>query len=78
MKWLERLERFADGIPIVAIEDPSDEEALTAVTQALGTQPRFGVATRSEILRVLGPGGRSGVCELTHFDHGQVFTGTAL
>jgi type IV pilus assembly protein PilB len=44
----------SDGTPVVAVEDPSDEEALTAVAQALGTQPRFVVATRSEILRVLG------------------------
>jgi hypothetical protein len=44
----------SDGTPVVAVEDPSDEEALTAVSQALGTQPRFAVATRSEILRLLG------------------------
>ncbi len=42
-----------DGTPLVAIEDPGDEQALKTVADALGTKPHFAVATRSEILRVL-------------------------
>ncbi len=44
----------ADGTPLVAVEDPGDEESMKTVVEALGTQPRFAVATRTDILRVLG------------------------
>lgn len=43
-----------DGTLLVAVDDPGDEDALNAVADALGRTPRFAVATRSEILRVLG------------------------
>jgi hypothetical protein len=54
--WLTHAVPIAvvEGTPVVAVEDPGDEEALKTVAETLGTQPRFAVATRSEILRVLG------------------------
>jgi hypothetical protein len=54
--WLTHAVPIAvvDGTPFVAVEDPGDEESLRTVAEALGAQPRFAVATRSEILRVLG------------------------
>ncbi|HYM64601.1 MAG TPA: hypothetical protein VES61_07970 [Gaiellaceae bacterium] len=42
-----------DGLLVVAVEDPTDEEALQTVKTALGREARFVVATRSEILRIL-------------------------
>ena len=42
-----------DDLLVVAVEDPTDEEALDTVKAALGREARFVVATRSEILRTL-------------------------
>jgi len=46
---------FEDGNPVVAIDDPSDEVAMRNVRSLMGTEVRFVVATRSEILGVLAP-----------------------
>jgi Type II secretion system (T2SS), protein E, N-terminal domain len=45
---------IVDGTPLVAVEDPGDEESMRTVAEALGTEPRFAVATRTDILRALG------------------------
>jgi hypothetical protein len=44
---------LVDGVPLIAVEDPGDEDVLQAVKNALGSEPRFAVAPRGEILRVL-------------------------
>ena len=53
--WLHHALPIAveDDVLVVAVEDPTDEEALDTVRTALGREARFVVATRSEILRVL-------------------------
>ena len=53
--WLHHALPIAveDDMLVVAVEDPTDEEALDTVRTALGREARFVVATRSEILRVL-------------------------
>jgi hypothetical protein len=53
--WLHHALPIAveDDVLVVAVEDPTDEEALATVKTALGRETRFVVATRSEILRVL-------------------------
>ena len=53
--WLHHALPIAveDDVLVVAVEDPTDEEALDIVRTALGRESRFVVATRSEILRVL-------------------------
>jgi hypothetical protein len=53
--WLHHALPIAveDDVLVVAVEDPTDEEALGTVKTALGREARFVVATRSEILRIL-------------------------
>ena len=53
--WLHHALPIAveDDVLVVAVEDPTDEEALDIVRTALGRESRFVVATRSEILRIL-------------------------
>jgi hypothetical protein len=53
--WLHHALPIAveDDVLVVAVEDPTDEEALGTVKTALGREARFVVATRSEILRTL-------------------------
>ena len=53
--WLHHALPIAveDDVLVVAVEDPTDEEALATVKTALGREAKFVVATRSEILRVL-------------------------
>jgi hypothetical protein len=53
--WLHHALPIAveDDVLVVAVEDPTDEDALETVRTALGREARFVVATRSEILRVL-------------------------
>jgi hypothetical protein len=53
--WLHHALPIAieDDVLVVAVEDPTDEEALDTVKTVLGREARFVVATRTEILRVL-------------------------
>jgi hypothetical protein len=46
---------FADGVPVIAVDDPSDEVVIRNVRALVGGDVRFVVATRSEILDVLSP-----------------------
>ncbi len=46
---------FEDGVPVVAIEDPTDAVVMRNVQDVIGGEVRFVVATRSEIQTVLGP-----------------------
>lgn len=46
---------FADGVPVIAIDDPSDDVVMRNVRSLVGREVRFVVATRSEILNVLAP-----------------------
>ncbi|TMJ96238.1 MAG: hypothetical protein E6G67_05350 [Actinobacteria bacterium] len=44
---------YKDGIPVVVIEDPTDEFALAAVRNALSREAYFAVATRDEIVEAI-------------------------
>ena len=63
-----------DGVPVVAVEDPADEIAMRNVRAFLGEDVRFVVATRTEILDVvglrLGAGATDGVRESQPSDAG--------
>jgi len=44
---------YKDGVPVVVIEDPTDEFALAAVRNALGREAYFAVATRDETIAAI-------------------------
>ncbi|MEZ5098400.1 MAG: hypothetical protein R3C15_01025 [Thermoleophilia bacterium] len=45
--------RIEDGVPVVAVCDPTNQLAIENVRRALGVEPRFAVASRGDILRAI-------------------------
>src|SRR5207344_2676815 len=44
---------FEDGAPLIAITDPTNDTVINEVTEAIGREPRFAVAARSELVEAL-------------------------
>lgn len=45
--------RIEDGVPVVAVCDPTNQLAIENVRRALGVEPRFAVASRGDVLRAI-------------------------
>jgi hypothetical protein len=52
---------FENGVPLVAITDPSNETIISELVEALGREPRFAVAARSELVEAISRAYGSGV-----------------
>ena len=64
--------RFEDGVPLVAVVDPTNEVVIKEVSEAMGVEPRFAVATRSDLVIAIGhayaPGSNGAVVEQAQGD----------